>query len=227
MRKNPGADLKVTKLLELVKQYDEAREKQVGKQNRKIEACEAKLESFMKNNPPSPSPSLNPSSPSFNPRTKTPPTSSVFQGKALHYVSPPFALSAPTPAAIQLPSGALTEQMAALQMRQMIQYPSFQVPAEYSNYFSHMFTTTTCTEDKEDSDIICIDETQYGSLVGTGGKKIDSIRDQSKANITIKAKKDKPPHMYYEVQIKGAKKSVDEAKTLVMNTIYIPPPNDE
>ena len=39
----------------------------------------------------------------------------------------------------------------------------------------------------------------------------------------IKAKKDKPPNMYYEVQIKGSCQKVEEAKTLVMKAIYIPP----
>ena len=78
-------------------------------------------------------------------------------------------------------------------------------------------------EENEEAETLCIDGTQYGTLVGTGGKKIDSIRDQSKANITIKYKKDKPPHMYYEVQMKGSKKAVEEAKTLVMKAIYVPP----
>ena len=234
MRKNPGSDLKVTKLLELVKQYDEAREKQVSKQNRKIEACEAKVETFLKNNPPSPSSSLDASSPSFNPRVvTTPPSSSVFQGKPLHYAMPTFAMTSPQPAPSNIPSGSLSEQtaalqmslseqMAAVQMSQMSlsQYQSFPVPIGFSYSSKPMFSTTT-TEDKEDFETLSIDGTQYCALVGTGGKKIDSIRDKTQANITIKAKKDKPPHMYYEVQIKGPKQSVDEAKTLVMNAIYI------
>ena len=224
----------MNKLLELVKQYDDAREKQVAKQNRKIEACEAKLETFMKNNSPSPSFSLDPSSPSFNPRVKTPPSSSVFQGKPLHYGMSTFPLANPSPPApSNIPSGALTdqvaalqlsltEQVAAIQMSQMnlSQYHSFPLPG-FSYSPSPVFTTTT--EGKEDFETLCIDGTQYCALVGVGGKKIDSIRDKSKANITIKSKTDKPPHMYYEVQIKGAKQSVDEAKTLVMNAIYISP----
>ena len=228
----------MAKLLELVKQYDEAREKQVSKQNRKIEACEAKLETFLKNNPPSPSSSLNPSCPAFNPRVvTTPPSSSVFQGKPLHYAMPTFAMTSPNPAPSNIPSGSLkdqtaalqmslSEQMAAVQMSQLSlsQYHSFPVPIGFSYSSKPMLSTTTTTEDKEELETLSIDGTQYSALVGTGGKKIDSIRDKSQAKITIKAKKDKPPHMYYEVQIKGTKQRVDEAKTLVMNAIYISQP---
>lgn len=233
LRKHPGSDLKVTKLLELVKQYDEAREKQVSKQNRKIEACEAKLETFLKNNPPSPSSSLDASSPSFNPSVKTPPSSSVFQGNPLHYALPTFAMTSPKPGPGNIPTGSLTEQTAALQMSlseqmaavqlsqlSLSQYHSFPLPIGFPYSGKPMFSTTT-TEEKEDFETLSIDETQYCALVGTGGKKIDSIRDKTQSNITIKAKKDKPPHMYYEVQIKGTKQRVDEAKTLVMNAIYI------
>ena len=66
----------MNKLLDLVKQYDEAREKQAAKQNRKIEACEAKVETFLKNNLPlSSSSSLYPSTPSFKSKNPIPSTS--------------------------------------------------------------------------------------------------------------------------------------------------------
>ena len=60
-----------------------------------------------------------------------------------------------------------------------------------------------------------IAEDQYSILVGLGGVTIDMIRDQTKANITIKEKSDEPPNKYYEVlysgtgdQVKFAKRSV-------------------
>ena len=43
--------MKVNTLLNLVKQYDESREKQAAKQNKRIDACEAKLESLVNNKP--------------------------------------------------------------------------------------------------------------------------------------------------------------------------------
>jgi len=47
-RKSPSsADLKVNTLLQLVKDYDEARERQVVRQNKKIEACETKMKSIV------------------------------------------------------------------------------------------------------------------------------------------------------------------------------------
>ena len=222
MKKNSGSDLKVNKLLDLVKQYDEVREKQVAKQNRKIEACEAKVETFLKNNLSTPSsPSLDPSTPSFSPRVQTPPIYSALQGKPLHYALPavPFPVQAPTAEQIAAMQMSLTGQVAALQMNlNPYQFPMYA--------YSKSNTTSgpmSKSEEKEETETLCIDGTQYGTLVGTGGKKIDSIRDQSKANITIKYKKDKPPHMYYEVQMKGTKEAVDEAKALVMKAIYIPP----
>ena len=106
----------MNKLLDLVKQYDEAREKQAAKQNRKIEACEAKVETFLKNNLPLPSsPSLNPTTPSFSPRVKTPPSSSALQGKPLHYALPPIPFLVQSPTANNIASGALNDQVAAMQ----------------------------------------------------------------------------------------------------------------
>ena len=217
-RKTQGADLKVSKLLELVKQYDLAREKQASKQNKKIEACEEKMETFLKNNPckpPSPPSSLDPSTPAFSPAVKTPPNSAVLKGPPLHYTLPTFPIAVHPPTPSNVPSGVLSEQVATIQMSHLNLSQYQPVPVTGYPYTKTMYTP-------EDSETICIDEAQYSSLVGIGGKKIDSIRDKTQAKITIKEKKDKPPHKYYEVQIEGTCEKVDEAKTMIMNAIYIP-----
>ena len=171
-----------------MKQCDQAREKQVSKQSKKIEACEAKFETFIKNNPSSSSSSLDPSSPSFNPTVKTPPpSSSVLQGKPLQYAMPSFPITPCPPAQSNIPSGALTDQVAAIQMSQLNLGLYQPVPVGGFAYTNSVYSTPTAasTDDKEDS--LLIDGTQYCSLVGTGGKNIDSIRDKTQANITIKA----------------------------------------
>ena len=77
--------MKVNTLLNLVKQYDESREKQAAKQNKRIDACEAKLESLVNNKPTATSGNstgaIHPPPPAQN--------LSDLQGNPLQYQQPP------------------------------------------------------------------------------------------------------------------------------------------
>ena len=70
-------------------------------------------------------------------------------------------------------------------------------------------------------EVLCveIDDSQYRSLVGTGGKVIDSVRERSGANILIKQMWDQPPRVYYKVQMTGSADQLNVAKALVKNNI--------
>ena len=166
--------MKVDTLLTLVKQYDASREKQASKLSKRLESCEAKIESNTKQTPASDPPD--------------PASVSMLSGNPLQYQIPGVSYH-------MIP-------------------PSMVTPIPLTPH--HLYPLPP---DSLDSFSLEIDASQYGSLVGTGGQMIDSVRERSGANIIIKEKRDKPPRMYYEVQITGSCQQVKVAKSLVQNSI--------
>ena len=169
--------MKVDTLLTLVKQYDASREKQAVKLSKRLECCEAKIESFTKQTPACDPPE--------------PASVAMLSGNPLQYQIPGMTYHMIPPSVVApVPMTPLTPQHL---------YP---LPPDSRESFS-----------------LEIDASQYGSLVGTGGQMIDSVRERSGASIIIKEKRDKPPRMYYEVQITGSCHQVKMAKSLVQNNV--------